>query len=308
MWVEVLSSWPKWIFRSNWFSFNHFYYFYSQLILNFMQRTIIFKTVLSLAFLFTCFTGLGQNSDEDSFYVTILRLKGVADEEKIDWQSVEQEFFDKVISKNDFIKGHEILVDMDDNRLSEVLIISVFDNWADIELAKKRTNELIEEAWPDPKERAAYFEKQNRSFSLFYSNQIMTATKNVKLRDTSKDDRSKPLTFYLVFNKLVDNPDEDMINAYEDYLQFVTYKDPKIRSYQAYRHYFGPDSRDFVEVYVTDSYDDLLESFELDKALLLQMFPDETDRENFIEIYNAGVVQEEGKVYQNIPSQSKHRK
>jgi hypothetical protein len=271
-----------------------------------MQRMTIFKTLFTTLFLFIFFVGFGQDFSKDSFYVTILKLKGVADEEKIDWRSVEQEFFDKVISKNDFIKGHEILVDMDDNRLSEVLIISIYDNWTDIELARKRTIELIEQAWPDPKERAAYFEKQNRSFSLFYSNQIMTATKNVNLRDTSKDDRSKPLTFYLVFNKLVDNPNEDMINAYEDYLEFVTFKDPNIISYQAYRHFFGPDSRDFLEVYVTNSYDDLLNSFELDKALLLKMFPNEQDRENFIEIYNAGVVQEEGKVYQNIPSQSKY--
>jgi len=271
-----------------------------------MQRINIFKTILTSFFLLLFFIGFGQDFSKDSYYVSILRLHGEVDAYREEWQSIEQEFFDKVINKNDYIKGHEMLIETIDNRLSEVLIINMYKDWSDIELARKRTDELIEEAWPDEKKRAEYFEKQNKNFSLYYSNEIMTTTKNVKMRDHTKDDRSKPLTFYLVFNKLVDNPDDDIINAYEDYLQFVTYKNTNIRSYQAYRHFIGPDSRDFLEVYVADSYDDLLNSFDLDKALLLQMFPDEQERENFIEVYNAGVLQEEGKVFQNIPSQSKY--
>ncbi|MFD1315426.1 hypothetical protein [Namhaeicola litoreus] len=271
-----------------------------------MLRNHILKTAFFVLAMLVCTIGIGQDFSQDNYYVTLLRLQGEVDDDRASWQAIEQEFFDKVIKKNKYIVGHEMLVDTFDERLSEVLIVNIYKDWNDIELARKRTMELIEEGWPDEKERAAYFEKQNRNFSLYYSNQIMTTTKNVKIRDREKDDRTKPLTFYLVFNKLVDNPDDDLINAYEDYLQFVTFKDPNIRSYQAYRHFFGPDSRDFLEVYVTDSYDDLLNSFELDKALLMQMFPDEKEREDFIEIYNAGVVQEEGKVYENIPAQSKY--
>lgn len=270
-----------------------------------MSITLNAKPFFFLLFLFS-FGIFAQVNEPQYYYSTVSKLHGIEDADMEAWKNIEQEFFDKVISKNDRISGHEMLINVDEPGLSEVIIIYTYKNWEDYIEAKKLTEELIEMAWPDEQKRAEFFEEQNKNFGLYYSNEMFRSTGTLKRIDPElRKNRTTPLYFYIVNNKLADYNNQENINAYEDYVNNVTFKNKNVLGYYPFRHFIGSDSRDFMEVYVTDSYESLLESFELDKALLLQLFPDQQNRQDFIDVYNQGVESATGIIYKNIPSLSK---
>jgi hypothetical protein len=47
---------------------------------------------------------------------------------------------------------------------SEVLLVSVFNSWTDIEKSDIITEELIEKGWPNKDERTSFFEKYNNIY------------------------------------------------------------------------------------------------------------------------------------------------
>ncbi len=249
-----------------------------------------------------------QKEDFKPMYITITKLYStVEDVDFEDWKRTEQEFFDKITNKIDLIVGHEILVNYDKKDWNEVILINTYKSWNDIEKARELRKELIKKAWPNKEARYTFFEKQNKHFDFYYSNQIFKSTRLAKnLKKDGLKKQKDPLLYYIIENKLADYEYDDSLEAYEKYINNVTYKNPLVKAYLTYKHYVGPDSRDFIQAYVVDSYADLQKSLDKDRELLEKFIPNKKERNDFIDTYNEGILNISGiKIYSNIPSMSK---
>ncbi len=98
-----------------------------------------------------------------------------------EWKAHEKEYFDKVTAKNDLIVGTNVLVHYytDDN--SEMLAVSVYRSWDDIEKANVKDNELIRAAWPDSVKRQAFFDKRRSFYTSLHSDEIRSVVPNTKV-------------------------------------------------------------------------------------------------------------------------------
>ncbi len=249
-----------------------------------------------------------QKEDFKPLYITITKLYSTTEDIDFeDWKNVEQEFFDKVTSKIDLIVDHEILVNYDKNDWNEVILINTYKSWNDIEKARELRKELIKKAWPNKEARYAFFEKQNKHFDLYYSNQIFKSTRLAKnFKKGGQKKQKDPLIYYIIENKLADYEYDDSLEAYEKYINNVTYKNPLVKAYLTYKHYVGPDSRDFIQAYVVGSYADLQNSLDKDRELLAKLFPNKKERDEFVDTYHEGISNISAtKIYSNIPSMSK---
>lgn len=266
------------------------------------------RRIFALAFIVFAFYSCSENKSEidKPYYSVVYRMKDRDSVNLEERRKLEQEFFDKVTSKNNYIAGHEFLINQSQGGVNDVVIINTFKNWGDIEKSKNLTEELIAKAWPDETAREAFFESLNSGYDLSYSNDIYVSTMNEKKIDVAYiKERKEPMCFYIVINKLADYDNEDSREAYEDYVNEVTFKNPHIKAYYARRHYIGSDSRDFIEMYLAESYDDIINSFDYDKELLAKLFPDQKSKEDFIEIYGRGVESASAYIYTNVPTMSK---
>ena len=107
---------------------------------------------------------IGQNSTEEEYKPVFLTVttghwSDDPDVDGSDWLKTEQEYFEKVTMKNDLIIGSGYYTHYFTPDNSEVLFVSVYASWEDIENANDVTAKLIEEGWPDESERDAFFEK-----------------------------------------------------------------------------------------------------------------------------------------------------
>ncbi|MEN8125935.1 MAG: hypothetical protein ABFR32_12490 [Bacteroidota bacterium] len=274
-----------------------------------MKIKSFFSVLFIVSFFFA--ENLFAQQQKDNFtpsYITYTKLYSTtADVDLADWIGFEQEFFDKVTNKIDLIVSHEILVNYDKNDQNEVILINVYKSWNDIEKAREIRKELIEKAWPSKDARYAFFEKHNKHFDYYYSNQVFISTRMAKsIKKENQEKQKTPLVYYIIENKLADYEYDDSLEAYKKYINNVTYKNPFIKAYLTYKHYIGPDSRDFIQAYVVESYADLQKSLDKDRELLEKLIPNKEEREAFVEIYNEGVLNISGTgIYTNIPSMSK---
>lgn len=265
-----------------------------------------------LVFLFVSFfitKGVYSQKVSDNFkpyYVTFTKLHGFQNVDKEKWKNIEIDFFNKVVKKNKYILHYEFLYNYYNNDNPDYIIMKVFKTWDDIEKAVKENKRLIKEAWPDPEERSSFFREQNKFYDLYYSNEIFTSAPLAQFSPEPKINKDvKQELFYILYDKLADYDNEDSLDAYQQYIENVTYKNPYVKSYYAQKHYVGNDSRDFYQIFVVDSYDDLIKSFDKDKELLNNLIPDKNERIKFVDTYNKGVERVRNALYKNIPEISK---
>jgi len=262
---------------------------------------------LAISILFVNNTrGQDDKSNFEPVYITVRTLHGVEGSDLEEWRAVEEEYFDKVINKIDLLLSHEVLINYFDNNLSEVKIINVFNKWDDIEKIYNIRDDLIEKAWPNEDERKAFFEKQNSFYSNFHSDEIYTSTEFGKyLSPEIKKVRKESFVFFEKTSILSDYEDDDSYKYYEEYVENVIFKNPLIRAYHPYRHFWGADSREFIEMLVVDSMEDLEAVLKTNQDLLDKMVPDPLKRKEFLKIFEKAIEGQSTAIYKNIPSLSK---
>ena len=114
-----------------------------------------------------------------------------------------------------------------------------------------------------------------------------------------------PYVFMLKTNILSDTEDEDSYDNYKKYVKEVVYNNSKIQAYYPFNHFWGDDSREFVEIFVLNSFSDAeLSQYEAN-ALLAKMFTDEEARKEFIASIFSAIDSQNTSFYKNIPSLSK---
>ena len=257
--------------------------------------------LLVFTFMFTT-KSFGQDTPTDEFKPVFLTVTTAhwtedPDVDDSDWLATEKEYFEKVTMKNDLIIGSGFYTHYFTPDNSEVLFVSVYANWDDIENANDVSAKLAEEAWPNEEERSAFFKKQNSYYSQMHSDEIYASMRFTK---PLKSDSKEPLIYYVKKNELGEGG-----KGYKEYFENVTMKNPYIKGYYTHRHRWGSNSRDALEVFVFDKFCDIESSFEENVKLGKEHWPDETQRKEFFKEYNKIFAGHGDYIYQNVPELAK---
>ena len=239
--------------------------------------------------------------DGEQSYVTITTLHGVDGFDFEAWKEVEEEYFNKVTSKIDLIRSHEVLMSYFAPQFGEIKVINVIGSWEDIMTINEMRMSLIEEAWPDEEERKAFFEKQNSFYKSKHEDEIYLTSESTKdlIREPGQN---MPFTFMIKTNILSDTEDEDSYANYKKYFEEVVLKNSKVQGYYPFSHFWGDDSREFVELFVFDTFSDVEDSQYESNALLSKIVPEEEDRRNFLSSLFSAIESQETLFYRNIPT------
>ena len=240
--------------------------------------------------------------DPKPVFITVTTLHRNLDSDGKDWKKTEQEYFDKVTSKNDLIIGSEILTHYYTENSSEILHVSAYKTWEDIEKSGDITDELIKKGWPDEKARKAFFDKQRSYYTTRHSDEIYTSQPAAGEKQL-KTDSKEPMIVYIRRSQLSMNGQG---KGLKEFNEKVTMKNPYVKGYYPYRHAWGIDSRDFMEAFLFDSMSDFDKSNDKDDELVKAAWPKEADRKAFFDEMNKAFTGLHGDyIYHNEPTMSK---
>ena len=107
------------------------------------MKKCYFLTTLMLILTLTLSINTQAQTDPKPVYITVTTMHRNLTSDGKDWRKTEQEYFDKVTSKNDLIIGSEILTHYYTANSTEILHISVYKTWEDIEKSGDVSDELI---------------------------------------------------------------------------------------------------------------------------------------------------------------------
>jgi hypothetical protein len=255
-----------------------------------------------LIFTFLLSVNVRAQEDPKPVYITITTMYRNLDADGKDWRKTEQEYYDKVTSKNDLIIGSEILTHYYTANSAEILHVSVYKTWEDIEKANDISDELIKKAWPDEKARKAFFEKQSSYYTTKHSDEIYTSQPFIgekPLKTASKE----PMIVYIRKSQLSMNGQG---KGLKEFNEKVTMKNTYIKGYYPHRHAWGADSRDFMEAFLFDSMSDMEKSNDKDDELVKAAWPKEADRKAFMDEMNKVFTGLHGDyIYHNEPTMSR---
>lgn len=185
-----------------------------------------------------------------------------------EWLAIEKEWYDKVTAKNEYIKRANFLSHYFTADNSEAIWVNVYDSWGDIEKANDRTNELVEEGWPDEAARDKFFDTQSSYYTGHHSDEIYSVLGGSKQLEAKP---TEPLIYYARISHINTSPENwvegEMKEIHTQYLENVTYKNSYIKAYYNYRHMWGADNREFTEVFAVGSLCDVEASFDENQKL-----------------------------------------
>ena len=267
---------------------------------------MLFCAILLSANLFS------QDESKEEFKSSILSVTTIhwnldkTDGSMEEWNAIEKEYHEKVTMKNDLILHSNFLNHYFTADNSEAKAITLFGSLEDIDKAGDRTAELIKEGWPVEAERDAFFKVRNSYFTSMHSDEVYnTLPGGVFMEETPED----PMVYYVRKSHLAfpEDGSNDAIKAMnEEYLENVIYKNEYIKGYYPSRHYYGSDSRDFIEVFVVNSLADIEASFDKTTELTNAHWPDEEARKAFFKEYDKYFSGWHADyIYRNVPGLAK---
>jgi len=257
--------------------------------------------VLILAFIFTTKANAQEEKKEEfkPVFITVTKThrNSNPDIDNSDWMKIEKEYFDKVTMKNDLIIGSGVYFHYFTPDDSEVLLVSVYKNWEDIENASAVTAKLIDEAWPNEEDRSNFFKKQSGHYEDQHSDEIYVSLPYTKKLETNSE---KPLIYYVKKNQLGEGG-----SGFKEYFENVTQKNSYIKGYYSHRHRWGSNSKDAIEVFVFNSFEDIEKSFDEDSKLIDEYWLDEEKKKEFFKGYNKIFNGHGDYIYRNVPELAK---
>lgn len=222
--------------------------------------------------------------EEKTYYVTVTtmhRNTTIENFPREEWLAAEKEYFDKVVKKNELIIGSNVVTHYFTEDNSEILFVSVYENWEAIEKASTRSDELAKQAWPDEKQRTAFFEKLGSYYAHNHSDEIYTTVPGA-IQMTKMAD--KPMIYYVrksYFSFPKGGTRKEFNELNKQYLDAVTKKNEFIKAYYPYGHAWGSNSTDFVEVFVFETLGDIEKAFAKDDELFKAQWKDEKSQKEF---------------------------
>lgn len=255
-----------------------------------------------LIYTFLLSINVSAQEEPKPVYIAITTMYRNQETNRADWKKTEQEYYDKVTSKNELIIGTEILNHYYTANSSEVLFVTVYKTWEDIEKSGDITDELIKKGWPDENARKAFFDKQRSYYITRHSDEIYTSQPAVGEKQL-KTDSKEPMIVYIRRSQLSMNGQG---KGMKEFNEKVTMKNPYVKGYYPYRHAWGADSRDFMEAFLFDSMSDFDKSNDKDDELIKAAWPNEADGKAFFDEMNKAFTGLHGDyIYRNEPTMSK---
>lgn len=218
-----------------------------------------------------------------------------------EWKAHEKEYFEKVTLKNDLILRTNVLVHFYTNDNSEVLFVTAFRSWEDIEKAGVKDNELAIAAWPDSVKRRAFFDKQNSFYTSKHSDEIRSIAPNTKLFPA---DTAVHIYYIRTSHRAfpADAKPGEYLQLMTEYNQNVIQKNSLVKGYYPSRHLWGADSREFIEAFVYSSLADMEKTAAATEVLIKAHWPDETKRKDFFKKLDRFFENWHGdELYRNVP-------
>lgn len=223
-----------------------------------------------------------------------------------EWKALEKEYLDKVVKKNDLIVGQEVLTHYFTGDNTEILLVTMYRSWGDIEKANDKDDELVKAAWPDEKARTAFFEKKDAYYANEHSDEILTAYPFAKI---AKTPFTNPMLYYVRkehFSFAKDGTEKEFKELLGKYRDEVINKNDFIKAYYPNVHAWGADKTEFTEVFVLDSLGDIEKMFDRDEELGNAVWPDKAARDAYWEKYEKYFTGRHGDyLYQSVPELTK---
>jgi hypothetical protein len=176
----------------------------------------------------------------------------LADFSMQDWKALELDYFNKITIKNEHILSATVLQHHFTGDSSEILFITVFSSWNDIDLATQRTEELMEATWPNEDDRKAFLKKQAKFYAKAHSDEIyksIPGTNRIEHTDL-------PLLYYVrtsYYTFPEDGSKEEFQSLLNEYNEVVTNNNEFYKGYYPQMHYYGSDRTEFLEVFCAET-------------------------------------------------------
>jgi hypothetical protein len=217
------------------------------------------------------------------YFITVTTLHRNTDPDlTVDgWKAVEKEYLDKVVKNNPYIVGQDFLMHYFTADNTELLLVTAYNSWDDIEKASQKSDELEMSAWPDKPSRDAYFQKRAHYYARNHSDEIYQTFSGEKLPPSSF---TTPVLYYVRVSHWSypkDGSMEDFAKLNKEYTDKVTSKNEFIKAYYPNVHAWGANNTQFTEVFVVNSLADIEKGFDRDAELFKQAWPNEADRTAF---------------------------
>ncbi|MGH2664520.1 hypothetical protein [Flavobacterium sp.] len=247
------------------------------------MKTIHYKFLVVLLF-FLAQGNLLFAQEEKTHYLTVTTMHWNTEIENFsleDWKKMEKEYFDKVVMKNELILGSNVVSHYFTADNTEIVFVTLYENWDAIDKAWTRTQELVKQAWPDEKVRTAFFQKRRSYYDNVHSDEIYVTMPEAKRMDKIAD---KQMIYYVrksYFEYPKEGTEKEFDELNKQYTDAVTRKNDFIKAYYTYAHGWGSNSTDFVEVYVIESLGDLEKAFAKDDELFKAQWKEEKKRDEF---------------------------
>lgn len=219
-----------------------------------------------------------------------------------DWLATEKEYHEKVTMKNDLIAGSGFYTHYMSENNMELIMVTAYKTWEDIEKSGEVDSKLIEEGWPDEEKRKEFFDKKANYYSADHSDEIYATMPYAIPADLPKD---KSLVYYVRKSDLAMDG-KGSPKHFKEFFEKVTKKSQVLKGYYTHRHLWGSNAREFSEVFVIENLGQIEAYFDEMGKLVEEAWPDEENRKAFFEEFDKIFTGKHGDfVYRNVPELAK---
>lgn len=267
--------------------------------------------ILSLLFFFTATLMLHAQDNTRPAFITMTHTAWNFDldddtSSPKEWMDLSKEYNEKVTMKNEFVRGTVVLTHMYTGDNSDVILVTTYNSWEDIEKAQDRNSELEKAAWPDEAARNEFFKKHDRYYVHKHSDEIYVPIDGAKFPAEQKD-TSRVIYIQKVYKAFPeDGSMEEYMALNSEYFEKVTHKNPHLYAFYPLAHAWGADNTEELHIYVLESMEDLIGLNRAWDALEEAAWPDEAERKAFFEKYDRYFTGRHGDyIYSSIAGVSK---
>ncbi len=130
--------------------------------------TFIFATAVAVLF----FSASSFAQDAHYYTVTTWKISSPEGGSMTEFNTLMQEWYDKVVSKNEKIISERVMRHSSGSDMRDWVFITEYASWNDIDAANNRQGELVNEGWPNADDRSAFF-KKFWSYASTHSDEIL---------------------------------------------------------------------------------------------------------------------------------------
>lgn len=113
-----------------------------------------------------------SSAQEGSYYtITTWKMHVPKDGSRQELNGLLEEFTEKVVKKNSKIISEKVLHHVSGSDLRDLVVISEYASWNDINDAHEEQDALVKKAWPDEKTRSAWY-KTFMKYVVTHSDEI----------------------------------------------------------------------------------------------------------------------------------------